>query len=207
MVTIDSYSEANRDDVAYITGVHPAGGARSAIGQSFTGLTNYNVIEAKFYLMKTGVPVGNLQAVLYAHSGVFGASSVPTGAALASSASVAMAGLGGAYALVSFAFPAPYYKLAALKYCIELQAKDAVTLNAATDYIHVGEDTSAPGHGGNQSTYFGGWLFSAAADVCFYVNGTLASIKGNVVGKAMASIIASCKPRKLPVPRFHIRRC
>lgn len=184
MATIDSYSEANQDSEFSLTGVHPAGGARSAIGQSFTGLAGYKLMTARFYIRKAGAPVGNLVAVLSTHSGVFGVSSQPTGAALATSNSVAIAGLGGALALVTFTFPAPNYMLAAINYCIDVRVLDAVTIDAVTNYVPVGRDVVGPTHAGIEFDYFGGWENPGAYDTCFYVDG-IKSIRGNVVRAAL----------------------
>lgn len=200
MVTIDSYSEANYGVAFSLTAVHPSGAARSSVGQSFTGLANYLLKTCRFYLSKVGVPVGNLVAVLSTHSGTYGTDSVPTGAALATSNPIAIAGLG-AIALVTFTFPTPY-KLAAVKYCLDVRVNDAVTINGVTDYVPVGQDSSAPSHGGNYFMYqSGAWSGDNTRDTCFYGDGTLSQIKGSNV----ASRIPCMRSFQNRLPKFQPR--
>ncbi len=99
---VDSYSESNRDADAAIYNVHPTASAAwpSASYQSFTG-DGQNLFSCKFYLAQVGTP-GNLIARLYAHSGTFGSSSVPTGAALDSSNTVDANTICGSIVLVAF---------------------------------------------------------------------------------------------------------
>lgn len=78
---IDFYSTSNRDNYIIIDG-----SVTSAVGQSFTMLSStHNLTSVIFYMMKTGLPTGSAYAKLYAHSGTYGSSSLPTGAALATS--------------------------------------------------------------------------------------------------------------------------
>lgn len=53
-------------------------------GQSFTG-DGFRVVGVIFNMKKTGSPTGNAVCKIYAHSGTYGSSSVPTGTALATS--------------------------------------------------------------------------------------------------------------------------
>jgi hypothetical protein len=57
----------------------------AALGQSFTG-NGLVLNSATFRIIKNNSPTGNIYAKIYAHTGTFGTSSVPTGAALAISA-------------------------------------------------------------------------------------------------------------------------
>ena len=59
-------------------------GGNPAVGQSFTG-NGLILNSAEFYLKKKGSPTGNAVVKIYAHSGTYGTSSVPTGSALATS--------------------------------------------------------------------------------------------------------------------------
>lgn len=188
MATIDSYSETNQSAAVYLQTVHPsADSKRSAAGQSFTGLAGYKLTSCKFYLKKEGSPVGNLVAVVYAHSGTFGTSSVPTGSALATSDAVAMASLPTDYALVTFTFSTPL-TLSASYYCLVLQANDATTLDA-TNQVLVGADNTSPTHSGNAMTYHdSAWDALNTADICFYALGLLTSPKGGV-SKLMGVVV------------------
>lgn len=99
IVTVDSYSEANRDSEWSIFGA-----ASSAVSQSFTA-TGVTLDSAKFYLRKSvGSPTGNATAILYAHSGTFGTNSVPTGSALATSDPFDVSTLTSSFQLATFNF-------------------------------------------------------------------------------------------------------
>lgn len=163
---LSSYSETNQDSLLNLDN------ATVGVSQSFTtpaATANTNArgcfARAAFYLKKIGTPAGNIVAKLYAHSGTFGASSIPTGAALATSDSVVASSLTTSLALVSFVFPAAWYQFAAnTNYVIALEYT-----GTATDYVQVGYDASAAGHAGNKATYNGStWTAQATEDCCFY---------------------------------------
>lgn len=77
--TADSYSETNQSQV------QPVYSASPGAGQAFTG--NGQVLDrATFYLDKHfGLPTGNATAKIYAITGTYGTSAIPTGSALATS--------------------------------------------------------------------------------------------------------------------------
>ena len=79
---IDSYSESNYVTAGY--GMSPLG---YGVGQSFTG-DGKTLSSVKFYARKVGSPTGNIYAKIFAHSGTYGTSSVPTGTELAVSGAV-----------------------------------------------------------------------------------------------------------------------
>lgn len=140
---VDSYSETNKD-----TGVYEYSPGK--IGQSFTGVAG-NITSCKFYLQKVGSPTHNLYAVLYAHSGTFGTSSVPTGAALATSDAVDASSLPASFGLVTFTFSSTYAMSAATKYVISLEPDGGDVSNQ----MQVGTDGSSPSHAGNECSYSG----------------------------------------------------
>lgn len=84
---IIDYNPNNADKLSWSIGVDDSGSGapdRVGAGQSFTG--NGDVLRSITVLMdKEGTPLGNLTASVYAHSGTFGTSSLPTGSALATS--------------------------------------------------------------------------------------------------------------------------
>lgn len=149
--TLDSYSEANRDDYFALDAAYPSAGG--AIYQSFqtpnNGIT-YKLEKVQFYIGKWTF-TGTVQAEIYTHDGTFGTSSLPTGAALATSAELDQDDLTNeAYTLEDFAFsgdgqinlePNTYY-VVALK----------CTANSGGE-VRVGTDSSAPGHSGNMGTW------------------------------------------------------
>lgn len=56
------------------------------LGQSFNpSPENENLASVEFFIRKQGAPTGNMRVNLYAHSGTFGTSSIPTGTPLAQS--------------------------------------------------------------------------------------------------------------------------
>jgi hypothetical protein len=192
MVTVDSYSETNYDTENKLYAVHPStidGGSGTA--QSFTPAANYILKTCRYYLRKQGNPVGNLRARLYAHSGVYGVSSIPDEATvLDESANVAMAGLG-AYGLVTFTFSGGYVMQAGVHYCIAVIIHDATTLDT-TNCVYWGFDISAPTHGGNDSVFFkpngaAKWQ-DYAFDNCFYVDGDLPVSSGDGESVGMAKL-------------------
>lgn len=171
---IDSYPESNQDgDLFFST-------STVGVAQSFTG-TGTKLANVKLYLKKTGSPTGNATVKLYAHTGTYGTSSAPTGAAIeTSSTSLDVSTLTTSYQLIEFAFGntstltnGTYYNLA-----IEHSGDN-------TNRIVWGADISSPAHGGNVSSLQGGsWVAESAADAIFYVY----SISTEVVGYNSASL-------------------
>lgn len=164
LVLIDSYSETNQsNDVAVRSG------SNIAVSQSFDpGATSYSVTSCKFDLKKAGSPTGNATAVLYAHSGTYGTSSVPTGAALATSNNFDVSTLTTSYVLNELTFPTPYI--------IDANTKYTITFNFsggdASNEVFLGSDNSSPTHSGNIARYVSSWTAAGGEDACFYVYGT-----------------------------------
>lgn len=172
---IDSYAESNQSLYYGIQRVHPStdAGRLSAVGQSFTMLsTDHKITSVKFYLKKYGSPTGNLVAVLYAHSGTYGTSSKPTGAALATSDPIAASTLTTNYVLYTFTFSGAQQvtMTANAKYCIDIEGSSATFDNS--NWVYVGEDYTSPTHSGNIFIYdSAGWTASSSEDCIFYVYG------------------------------------
>lgn len=155
---VDSYSESNRN-------TDTAGPNR---GQSFTG--DGGVLNsAKFYLYKAGSPTGNSRAKIYAHSGTFGTSSIPTGSALATSDDIDISTFSTSQQLVTFTFSG------ANKITLDNGTKYIVVIEidytpSDPNYIWIGLDTSSPSHNGNYSFFSSGtWTPDSSIDMCFYV--------------------------------------
>lgn len=157
---IDSYSETNQNTSA----------ADYAEGQSFTGDGGI-LNSAKFYLKKAGSPTGSAYAKIYAHSGTFGTSSVPTGSPLATSGAFDISTLTTSFQLITFTFTG------ANKITLTNGTKYIVTLEFSgytpsyPNYVWTGIDTSSPTHGGNlcYKDSGGSWNAVSAYDTCFYV--------------------------------------
>ena len=174
-ITVDSYATTNQNDYFAVVTKHPSPNAsRSAAGQSFTATQTVNVTNVSFYLRKSGapVPIGQSHAVIYAHSGVYGVSSVPTGAALATSEPYDISALTTSYQVIQFNFTNPVELQAYTYYTVCFQAPTVGTLNPG-NYVLVGSDNT-PGHSGNSFTYLNSAYSAVAAqDTIFYVNGII----------------------------------
>jgi hypothetical protein len=140
-----------------------------AAGQSFTTGGAGNLAVVSFNLRRNSTQTGTVCAKIYAHSGTFGTSSVPTGAALATSASIDISLISNAsFNQVNFQF----------------NTGGMVALSGATNYVAVVELTStggsggvtvqtdaSPAHAGNGSTYNGStWAVYATGDLAFAVH-------------------------------------
>lgn len=144
-----------------------------SVGQSFTGIVT-TLISCKFNVAKSGSPTGNIYAKLYAHAGVFGTTSIPTGPALAISDPISIASLqaedvedGPVFSLKEFTFSgANQYSLLAIKYVIQ------IVFNGGSDgtSLLVGTGSGASGNF-SASENESNWASLDYVDVCFYVYG------------------------------------
>ncbi len=164
---IDSYSETNQGTFQYLGNTNI-----TANGQAMTG--NGGILgKVKFYLLKTGSPTGNAVAKIYAHSGTFGSTSLPTGSPLAVSDNLDVSTITGAYTLIDFIFSgANKITLTnAVNYIVTVEyGGNGGNPNDATNYLRIGADVTAPTHAGivvRQTSSV--WSTSAGADYCFYV--------------------------------------
>jgi len=103
---IDSYDIANQNEEHSMYT-----GGNTGKAQCITLAQPTRITGVAWDLRKQGSPTGTIYAKLYAVSGTVGSTAVPTGSALAT-ASLDVATLGGAFAMVEFTFPA-YYEAAA----------------------------------------------------------------------------------------------
>lgn len=160
---LDSYSESNWDSDLNVADATIAGQAQSFHGASVV------LYSAKFYLTKRGSPTGNIVAKLYAHSGTFGTSSIPTGSALATSDNIDVSTIPTSIALVEFLFTGAnqYVMSAGVDYVIAVEYSDGS--NGVNDVL-VGRDVSSPTHAGNNSRLQSGtWNAFSTSDTIFYV--------------------------------------
>lgn len=145
-------------------------GSITAVGQSFTNTTAGKITECKFYIRKYGSPTGNITAKLYAHSGVFGTTSKPTGAVLATSDNVDITTISSTASLVSFTFTG------AEQYSMSSSTNYVLTINYsggdATNLLYVQYHYLPSGgtnHSGNCSNYITTWTSNADRDLSFFV--------------------------------------
>ena len=168
----ESYTEGNYSNSVQMVSKHPSLNASvSSIGQSFNSSGDHRITSAQFYVRKVGAPSGNATAVLYAHSGVFGTSSVPTGAALATSDPVDVSTFGAALGLITFNFTGvnQYLMDSEVLYCIAFINPGTGVMNA-TNRVEFGRNNTAGGHPGNEFIYQNNaWVAIAGSDAIFYV--------------------------------------
>lgn len=168
MATIDSYSETN---VGYYYGL--SAGGQIHLSQSFEG-HGATISSVKFYVYKEGTPPGNIIVSLYAHSGTFGTSSVPTGAALASVTVSADSINTSPAQLVEFTFSSPYV-MTAQYYVVAIEYNNGDVSNR----VRVGADLTGA-HAGNLAAASAGWTPGPDYDAAFYALGTLPANTGNM---------------------------
>lgn len=164
--TCDSYSESNQSNI-YAVG----NGTIDAAGQTFTGNGTY-VSAVRFYLKKSGTPLGTAVVKIYAHTGTFGgADGLPTGAPLAVSDELVPSTLTGSYALTTFSFASDPVLLEDDVHYVAMLEYTAGTLGNTID---MGVDTTGPTHDGRKiyrTIADGGWYADSPGDLCFYVLG------------------------------------
>ena len=199
---IDSYVEANRDNHISIKALHPSAGALvSALGQSFTGDGN-KLGYVQFHIKKTGgSPVGELTARVYTLSGTFGTSSVPVGAALASSSPMAIEDIGaGDFELVTFTFDGSFAVANGSQRCIICEVS-SVTLFDTSNYIQIGVDASSPTHGGNSIYYWNsGWVDEDNWDAIFYVYAAPVLVTPSTLAFTLTTFIPTVSTPRLVTP-------
>lgn len=159
-VTIDSSTSIN------------IGQAFDGSGQSLTG-DGRVATSASFYLTKVGSPTGTGVMKLYAHSGTYGTSSVPTGSPLATSETKDLSTISSSGEWVNLKFTSPYATVNGTRYFLAWEST-----YDASNYISVGAQFSNV-HSGNRAALFGGTWNADSIDVAFYLYSDLAIIGYN----------------------------
>lgn len=121
------------------------GASLSSLAQSFYGDGN-PLTGARFNLGRQVAANGNVWAELYAHTGTFGSTGVPTGAALATSATIAVSSLPTGTSEVVFTFDGSVTPASGTPYFIAINTSNTDTGSNLTVYI-------APGDAGNQAGF------------------------------------------------------
>ena len=163
---VDSYSETNFDGSR---GIHSQD--NDGLGQCFTPSTSGTLESVKFYMYKEGTPTGNAVVKLYAITGIYGTSGIPTGSVLATSDNFDVSTLTDSFAKREIGFTG------ANKYNVTASTHYAVVIEFSggnsTNRIEVAHDGSSPTHNGNSFALDGGsyWV-SSDLDLIFevYVN-------------------------------------
>ena len=185
---VDSYSESNWNAIGTW-----GPGATTGSGESFTAIGG-TLDSAKFYLRAHGSPTGMAYAKLYAHSGTYGVSSLPTGSPLAISQGVDVSTLSSSFALVVFQFDNSVTLTNGTAYCIVVEH----TGTSSTSYLESGYDSSG-GHPGGNAMYrwgTGSWNVDSGDDVFYVYEDLLASsqtvsVNYNANGSAVAAVPAT----------------
>jgi hypothetical protein len=171
------------------------GVSEEAIAQSLTG-TDITITKSVFSIERFGNPTGDLYAKLYAHSGTFGTSSVPTGAALATSDPVSYLAVPTVDpADITFTFSgANRYKLVAgTKYVVVLDVGG--TFGNGSNYFLTRGDITSPTHSGNSAGYISSWTAASGSDFVFALYGTeqpiLTTSAATAVGSTKATLNGS----------------
>lgn len=198
-ITIDSYDQSN----ASVTIGVGAAETDKAFGQSFQG-ANGTLTKVDLLLKNgAGTPTGNMYVKIYAHSGTFGTSSVPTGSPLATSEPVNATFVEATEKLVTFNFTGNNRidLTTGTNYVVVI---DCTAVGSSGNYIGVRSD-STPADSGNSATYNGtSWSASGFSDMIYYVYaenapvvdalGTTsvgsikATLQGDIVGVGGASV-------------------
>lgn len=171
------YYIGNRSTWQTMKSNHPSSGsAYSATGQSFqtpNDGVSYTLTSVNFTLYKIGSPTGNGYAKLYAHSGTFGTSSVPTGSPLATSDAVDVSLLptAGTYDTI-INFTDNYAMTANSYYFIDWENPSSGI--DTSNYVSIGVDSTSPTGNGNCALFRNSaWSAVTGADVAgFAVYGT-----------------------------------
>jgi len=137
-------------------------------GQSFTVTSATTLKNIRLNIDKVNTPTGNAYVKLYAHTGTYGTSSVPTGSALATSDALDTSTVTTARLWYTFNFSTPYVMTASTYYTFAIEHADC----SNTNYIRISRDASSPTHGGNFIYWDTAWAANNTQDMEFYVVGT-----------------------------------
>lgn len=179
--TIDSYPSTS-----FSANQAVRAGAVVGVGNSFTG-NGMSVATAQFYLQRSGTIANgsNCFAVIYAHSGTFGTSSIPTGTALATSNAIDASTLSTTQGLVTFTFPTPYVTVSGTKYVVTFEFAGG----SSNKLINAGYGTAA-GSGNFSSKTATTWTANSARRLVFYVQApnTITGTVGALIQQVQAAI-------------------
>lgn len=142
-----------------------------AYGVSFVALsTEYTLSSCVFKMAKYGSPTGSAYAKLYAHTGTYGSSGIPTGSALATSDALSVSGLpeAGSVTDKTFTFSTPYTLEPNTYYFVVVN----YTGGSSENVIYVYFNPSSPTHDGNNAYLIeSSWSYRADRDCYFKVYG------------------------------------
>lgn len=141
-------------------------------GQSFTG-DGSRLRRVLFELALTGGALsGTVVCKLYAHSGTYGSSGIPTGTALATSTAINCSGIKLARNWFTFTFDATYMLVSGTKYFVVLETLAGDGSNA------IGVSAKSPSQISGNAAFFNGssWFAEGTTDWLLYVYGIIPPI-------------------------------
>lgn len=192
---VDYYSESRRDSDGSMYS-----GGNTALGQSFTG-NGEKLSTARFFLRKFGTPTGNAVAKLYEHSGSFGSTGKPTGAALATSDTLDVSTLTSTRGLVTFTFDGTYQLVNGVNYFIVIEYSGSNSSNN----VQAGISFGTGNHAGNYAAYNSGtWNALSTSDLIFYINGQETGYGQSFIGDGGAISSAKFYLKKVGAPTGNI---
>ena len=180
---IDSYSESYNDgNTAEVYDTR-------RYGQTFQNGSAITLDSCKLSVRNYATTTGNCRVKVYAHTGTFGTSGVPTGAVLATSDDLDASTFSTSKVLITFSFTsANRITLSAdTPYVIVIE------MPTAADYQHgisIGEDRTSPVASGNLVYSFNSgstWIADENIDAPFYVYGAVGTVTWSNPNNAKAS--------------------
>jgi len=171
------------EDTTYNLG---GGATYTAVGQSFTPTQDFVLDNITVHGKEIGTAPGNFYVKVYAHSGTYGTSSVPTGSPLATSDAT------GAWRFSSSSYSSAIAFFTGANQITLEQGTNYVlvfeyTAGDASNYVQTTADSTSPSYGGNLSTYNGSWSAVSGSELSYFlvigiVSHTLSSPSGVVEG-------------------------
>ena len=154
---LDSHPTSN------FTGWDTPAGAIPSVYQSFNSGFGGILNSCTLWLAQVGGS-GTFVVEIYAHSGTYGTSSVPTGSVLATTAPYTASTLTGSGQAINIPFTG------ANKISLPSNTNYCLVVNgAAVGGLYVGLNGFGATHGGNEGYYSGGWTARSGIDLLFYV--------------------------------------
>ena len=143
----------------------------AAIGQSFTG-TGVELDSCQIWLRRAYYPSGTCRLKLYAHSGTYGTSSLPTGSPLATSDSIVIDNLPTTLYTQNFIFSSPYTPVNGTHYVLVFEISPYSYNSYHQIYVEYQQGGTADG---SMCMYVSditwgqplGWQVDATDDWCF----------------------------------------
>lgn len=166
LVVVDSYNESNRSGGNLYDG---NSGNSNKVSQSFTG-NGMTLDSAVVALRRSNTPGGICRAYIYAHSGSFGTSSIPSGLPLATSNDLNVSELSTTYELKTFTFSGGNRITLSdgTKYCLVIEFS---LTGSSPNMVGIGTDETSSTHPGNYAAYLSGTWYPASPDLIFYIYG------------------------------------